>query len=348
MKEIVPNVSQPYVLHDFDKVWKIFPVRRPIKESVKNRLFGWFPGFFMKWEIYQNWKQARIYKNRKLKGWQLKFWERKLFTNYTINLKTLDDPLKESPSENKLAVIVHAFYTDIFREIYEALLKVEKTEISLYLTGPENILDEIKTNLSPDSFLVQYFPVKNHGRDILPFLMVLPKVFEDGHTLILKLHTKRSNHLNRRDHWRNDLFSKLIGNGSVDRVMEIFHSNHSVGIVGPYGNILPMSLYYAANGRRVKEVALKMGIADKQLEDLNFVAGSMFFARKEALKPVLDLNLSETDFEVEAGQKDGTMAHVIERLFAAGLIKSNLQLADTAYNSEKPVLTVSKVNHFIV
>lgn len=347
MKE-VPNVSQPYVFHDFDKVWKIFPVRRPIKESVKSLLFNWFPGIFQNWEIYQNWKHARVYKNRRLKFWQLKYWERKLFTNYTINLKSFDDSLNRTSLETRLAVIVHAFYTDIFQEIYEALLRVEKTNISLYLTGPENILNEIKAALSQNSLPVQYFPVKNHGRDILPFLTVLPKVFEDGHTLFLKLHTKRSNHLNRRDHWRNDLFSKLIGNKSVDRVMEIFHLNHTIGIVGPYGNILPMSLYYAANGRRVKEVALKMGVADKQLQDLNFVAGSMFYARKEALKPVLDLNLSETDFEPEAGQKDGTMAHVVERLFAAGLIKSNLQLADTAYNSEKPVLTVSKVNHFIV
>jgi hypothetical protein len=42
------------------------------------------------------------------------------------------------------------------------------------------------------------------------------------------------------------------------------------------------------------------------------------------------------------------MAHVVERLFAAALIKANLTLADTDYDAENPVLTVSKVNHFIV
>jgi lipopolysaccharide biosynthesis protein len=119
-------------------------------------------------------------------------------------------------------------------------------------------------------------------------------------------------------------------------------------MIGPAGNILPMQLYYASNGRRVKELANRMGVNDNQLADLNFVAGSMFYARREALLPVLNLNLAEADFEAENGQKDGTMAHAVERAFAAGLIASGFQLADTDFNSENPVLTVSKVNPFIV
>lgn len=348
MANHIDKQTSEFKYHDFEKIWKFFPVRRPMKESVKNLLFSWFPVFFKKWEIYQNWKYARVYQNRKLKWWHLKFWERKFFTQYTINLKTNYKTPEETPLANKLAVVVHAFYTDIFYEIYEALQRVENIELSLYLTGPEKILDEIKTGISSNPLPVQYFPVKNHGRDILPFLTVLPKVFEDGHTIILKLHTKKSNHLNRRDLWCNDLISKLAGKGCVNRVMEVFGANPSIGMVGPIGNIMPMSLYYAANGQRVNEIAQKMGISNRKLEDMNFVAGSMFYARKEALLPVLKLNLSDTDFEAEDGQKDGTMAHAIERIFAASLLGAGLQFADTNFSPHKPVLTVSKINKFII
>jgi len=74
----------------------------------------------------------------------------------------------------------------------------------------------------------------------------------------------------------------------------------------------------------------------------------MFYARKEALLPVLNLNLTEADFEAEAGQKDGTMAHAVERAFAVGLIAAGFQLADTDFNLENPVVTVSKINRFII
>jgi O-antigen biosynthesis protein len=58
----------------------------------------------------------------------------------------------------------------------------------------------------------------------------------------------------------------------------------------------------------------------------------------------MSLNLSDENFENEAGQKDGTLAHAVERLFAVGLIKSGLQLADSNYNENHPVIMVNK-NH---
>lgn len=41
----------------------------------------------------------------------------------------------------------------------------------------------------------------------------------------------------------------------------------------------------------------------------------MFWARTAAVRPLVDLALRFDDFTVEAGQKDGTLAHAIERIF---------------------------------
>jgi lipopolysaccharide biosynthesis protein len=190
--------------------------------------------------------------------------------------------------------------------------------------------------------------MSNHGRDILPFLKILPRVFNDGHQVVLKLHTKGSNHLNRSELWRHDLFQKLIGSGKIDRAMAIFDSNPGIGMIGPAENILPMHNYYGSNANMINTLSQQMGLELKYLTDLNFVAGSMFYARKESLLPILNLNLSDQLFAPEAGQTDGTLAHAIERLFAVGLIATDLQLADTAYHEENPVLMVSKNHYFSI
>jgi lipopolysaccharide biosynthesis protein len=337
-----------YKYYDFQKLWKYFPVRRSFKEMMKNILFALFPFVFSNWAIYQNWKYAKAYRGSISKPWQTAYWQRMLNNQYTIPIPGQGEKKDTPPPKKSLAVVIHVFYPEIFREIIMHLTQQIKVDTSLYLTGPGHILEEVKV-LIPEVFkVVNYLPVKNHGRDILPFLQILPQVFNDGHEQVLKLHTKYSNHLNRREHWRSDLLSKLIGDGMINHGLEIFEKNPFVGMIGPYGNILPMQLYYAANGERVQRLSHRMGLSDKQLRDLNFVAGSMFYATKTALMPILQLDLRESDFEPEAGQKDGTMAHVVERLFSAALITANLHLADTNYDFENPVVTVSKVNHFIV
>lgn len=346
--ELSNQQGTKFISINFDWLWRYFPIRRSTKEDIKWFLFTVFPFLFRKWVIFQNWKYAKVFRGSAANPRQRAYWQRKFNNRYSIALPTSDFLTIDPNNQKKLAVVVHVFYPEVFREIVSLLTQPSRGDLWLYLTGPPEVLEEIKPLIPAVFQHVKYFPVKNHGRDILPFLSVLPHIFQDGHELLLKLHTKYSNHLNRREHWRNDLLSKLIGEGMINRAMDIFEKNPLVGIVGPAGNILPMQLYYAANGERVQRLSNQMGIEDMQLSDMNFVAGSMFYATKSALMPIVKLGLNENDFEPEAGQTDGTMAHVVERLFAAALLKAKLCLADTDYDFENPVLTVSKVNHFIV
>lgn len=335
-----------YSFYNFDKIWKYFPINRPKKEGLKTLLFNSFPRFFKHWAIYQNWNNAQIFNNHRLPFWQINSWQRKFSSNYTIPIKSAEEINSVLPAQTNLAVIIHAFYPEIFEEIIRKLELSGINEMTLYVTTPKALLEVIRNTLSNSPFKHSVIQVDNHGRDILPFLQILPEVIDNGHDLILKLHTKSSNHLNRKDHWRNDLFEKLIGSGKMPEILKIFSENPFIGLVGPVGNILPMRLYYGANGERVHRYSKVMGTCDEQLSDLNFVAGSMFYARTAAVMPLLKLKLAEEDFEGEAGQTDGTMAHVVERLFSVSMILSGFQMADTNFNPSNPVLTISKNHRF--
>ena len=59
-----------------------------------------------------------------------------------------------------------------------------------------------------------------------------------------------------------------------------------------------------------------------------FVAGSMFWLRLPALRPLLDAGLAIEDFETEASQIDGTLAHAVERVFAHVVLNSGYQVME--------------------
>jgi O-antigen biosynthesis protein len=51
----------------------------------------------------------------------------------------------------------------------------------------------------------------------------------------------------------------------------------------------------------------------KELDKYGFFKGTMFWARFDALRPILKRGFGYDDFEPETGQIDGTLAHGLER-----------------------------------
>lgn len=347
MKDNLTKEKSPIILN-FDKVWRILPFNRPKKEILKCILFSIFPFLFKRFAVFQNWKNAQVFKDKTLSLWSLKFWNRSFSKSYAIKVHSEKEIEISSNPNPKLAIAIHAFYPEIFREILQLIEKSEYKKIYLYITTPSELSKSIEEMLNKSSFPFLIMNVENRGRDILPFLKILPKIFDDGNELVLKLHTKKSNHLNRKDLWSNDLFNKLIGDGAINKVISIFKKNPNIGIIGPAKHILPMYFYYGANALTVKLLSNRMGVKKSDLSNLNFVAGSMFYSTKEALLPILNLGLKDENFEIEKNQTDGTMAHAVERTFSAALLVNNLQLADTEYKSNKPVVLISKAHHFSI
>jgi lipopolysaccharide biosynthesis protein len=214
---------------------------------------------------------------------------------------------------HKIALVIHAHYVDIFEEIIQSIDADVKNSVVIYITCEAKNETAIREILTQNAVVATLHIVQNHGRDMLPFLKILPQVVNAGASFIIKVHTKKSTHRVDGDAWRKELIGTLLNAVNIKQAMDMFNENAGLGIIGPAGNVVPMDTYWGSNQLATLKLATRLGVDLEDIHRLTFVAGSMFFARVTALLPLLGLELRDEEFEAEAGQVDGTMAHAIER-----------------------------------
>ncbi|MGJ4727974.1 glycoside hydrolase family 99-like domain-containing protein [Luteimonas sp. SDU101] len=215
----------------------------------------------------------------------------------------------------KPAAIVHAWYEEEFADI---LQRLDRTGIAWRLvvtTAPEREA-AIRAVLAHSGMQGEIEVHENRGRDILPFLRVADRLLDEGVQIALKLHTKRSIHRGDGGRWRLEMLDRLTAPARATRIMEAFEAAPTLGAVAPEGHVVPMKTYLSANRDAIEYLVTRLGLGDRRYLQHSFIAGSMFWCRLDALRPLLDGHLEEWEFESEAGQLDGTFAHAIERVIA--------------------------------
>ncbi len=224
--------------------------------------------------------------------------------------------LKTENGTIKCAIVIHAFYLDVFNEILKYLERIDKKTIKLFVTTPKKQVTTIRSQLAANGYDFTCLGVNNRGRDILPFIKIFPEIIKHNFTYLIKIHTKKSTHRVDGDHWRNDLYAKLLDKLALEENIQYFQDDPEIGIIAPKGHLVPMGHYLADNEECITNLSARLGMGMDVVTQLSFVAGSMFSARTDALIPLLLLNLKEEDFESEQSQLDGTLAHAVERVFS--------------------------------
>jgi lipopolysaccharide biosynthesis protein len=219
---------------------------------------------------------------------------------------TLDQP--------RVAVVIHAFYMELLPGMLKSVLAAG-FKFDLLVTCPEGVVEKVKYRLREYGVTDSHIEsVPNRGRDIAPFLRMLRLVHTRGYSILLKLHTKQSSHRPDGATWRGSMLEALLTPTAARAAIHALSGQSVFGIVGPRSHVLSLQRYPGANLVRVQELARTLGVEPANDDGAAFVAGTMFFARVDALTPLLNLGLDETDFEPEIGQIDGTLAHSIERV----------------------------------
>lgn len=234
--------------------------------------------------------------------------------------------VSQTAARPKVAVAIHAFYPEVLPEIL-AYLNALPGCIDLFVTTSIDKANEIRVHLQSQSRPFEIIICENKGRDVLPFLGVLDVLVKRKYDYAAKVHTKKSLHRDDGNKWRQELYEAVIGTDAFYRSLVALENDPSLGMLGPEGHLVSMNTYLGSNLDRVSHFARKLGIAHDKLLDYAFFAGTMFIGRVAALAPLLNLGVAGSDFETEAGQIDGTLAHALERVIGLCVSTQQYRLA---------------------
>ena len=223
-------------------------------------------------------------------------------------------PKPITPSQDKVAIVLHLFYPDLWQEI-QSYLKELSIGYDLFVTVPYSVEDEEIIAVFKDQPSVHLYKTGNRGRDVLPFLQVMSLIGLQNYKYICKLHSKKTANSPLGSVWRKLLYFDLIGsNRVVENTIELFEKDETIGQVTGKNTILDSQRYNYGNTTKIDKLVDMSGFIFQ--DEYLFAGGTMFWTRADLLETVLKLYESgEIEFEEERGQKDNTIAHALERFF---------------------------------
>ena len=226
----------------------------------------------------------------------------------------------------RAAIALHAFYPDVLAEMLAALRDLP-AEHKLFVSTTAARQAEVEALLRAAGRPHALHVFDNRGRDILPFLRMHAAISAEGFDLVVKVHTKKSAHRKDGTTWRRTLVEPILGRQGFARILAAFAADRTLGMTGPDRHLTGFRNNIVPNEARVFGLARRLGLTARDVTHGQFFAGSMFVARVAALAPLMSLAIGEADFEPEAGQLDGTLAHAIERGLALSVVASGLRVA---------------------
>lgn len=256
------------------------------------------------------------------------------------------EPPNSSGEPLTTAVIMHVFYPDMLEDMVRLATNVPGPAALFITTDTETKASDMAGYLaSQDHFdHVEVRVVKsNQGRDIPAFLIDCADVLmNEKFDLIVKLHSKKSAQIPQvvGTYFKDQLFLNLVGTPQQGRqIKALFEEEPQLGLVFP--PMIHMGHPTMGNGWMTNKlpafsVARRLGF---ELEDAHFPSvaapgyrglprfpadrstplapyGSMFWARRKGLEPLVNAGFSYEEFPSNDAYLDGSLAHILERLTA--------------------------------
>jgi len=116
----------------------------------------------------------------------------------------------------------------------------------------------------------------------------------------------------------------------LDRIVAAFEQDDLLGLVFPSD---PHLVGWDENRQIAAVIAAKFGWEGELPEHFDFPLRNMFWIRRSALQPPLDLRLTWDDYPEEPVPYDGTTLHALERLSPFACQVAGLTFHDTRSGS---------------
>ena len=209
-------------------------------------------------------------------------------------------------------LVVHAYHLLEFEQILGAVAALDwAVDVVVTTSHPGERVAALCEGYGVHPTLIHVGP--NRGRDVAPFCRLLNAGLLDSYAVVGKIHTKRSAHRADGADWFTTGLNGLLSPQCAAVARTTLTGPQGVGIVAPPGRLGP-DPGRSANRHHMAVMCARSGLPLTAIKAYSFPHGTMFWARSAALRPLAELALSTEDFEVEAGQLDGTLAHAVERM----------------------------------
>ncbi|KPA99568.1 rhamnan synthesis F family protein [Pseudomonas asplenii] len=223
-----------------------------------------------------------------------------------------------------VAVVIHVFYPDVFQEMATYFHHLGD-ECHFYISvADEAGRTQVMQTLRHQGIERYELTIcRNRGRNFAPWLVEYREQIRT-HDLMLHLHTKKSLRTGEdQQAWRTHLFDCLLGSPTVvELIRGIYRDRPQAGVIAPETYERGASYWFhhwLSVGHLLPGFFSRLGIDHYPRRGLiDFPVGGMFWARVDALRPLLAVEWTYDDFEVEPAADDGTLPHLIER--AIGVI----------------------------
>ena len=216
-----------------------------------------------------------------------------------------------------VAVHLHLFYVDLLPEFVSYFANIP-FKFDLYISCQEDAdVNAIKAGLK-ELKQVQKIDIRNlpnRGRDLAPLYVKFgPEIL--NHDYFLHIHSKKSLYSGEeKGGWRRFSLELLLG--SPDKINQIFDlfKNSNAGLIYPdiQEEVPTIAYSWLKNAGIAKELFDEFDLGEMP-SVFNYPAGSFFWARTDALRPLFEKGYTYEDFPREQGQTDGTFAHALERI----------------------------------
>jgi len=231
------------------------------------------------------------------------------------------NPADIENSSGTLAVTIHIHYADLIPELKLILNKIEHP-FDLFITTTSA---EIYTQLLvlPEELpltLKKYFfrLVPNRGRNFGPLLVEYGAKIAQNYDYMLNIHSKKSLHSPTLSGWAHYLFTSLIPDSStVKLTLSHLKNDPEIGVIfPPYYEYLGYLKDPWGGHRESGNEWLTDNLLSIPKKDFTFPAGGMFWARVQAIQPLLSAPWEYEDFAEEDFASDPTFqtAFMVERL----------------------------------
>jgi rhamnosyltransferase len=225
------------------------------------------------------------------------------------------------PNKQKVAVHVHAHFPDMLPPFFQAFANYN-FPFKLFITTAKTQVTAVNEQLSVYTFDAEVVPVPNVGRDIYPLILLNDKL--SNYDVIGHFHTKKTGHDRGfvGTSWLRELMEMLVIPGDaiavdfqrrpelglvISDVPSFFRLNRSVKPEGEAPLIPMMNNLWARMG-----LEREFNFEDRATFVMSY--GTFFWARYDAIKPLLELKGLEKDIPKEPIPAHHTILHAIERM----------------------------------